>query len=46
MSEHILAILKRKVEDLMPYGRMDVEALRNALKEDLQFYVLNFIITI
>ena len=43
MSEHILAVLKRKVEDIMPYGRMDVETLRNALKEELQFYVLNFI---
>ena len=43
MSEHILAILKRKVDDLTPHGEMDAETLRNVLKEELQFYVLNFI---
>lgn len=43
MSEHILAILKRKLGDLAPHGEMDAETLRNALKEELQFYVLNFI---
>ena len=43
MSEQILAILKRKLDDLAPHGRMDAETLRNALKEELQFYVLNFI---
>jgi len=43
MSEHILAILKRKLDDLAPQGRVDPETLRNALKEELQFYVLNFI---
>ena len=43
MSEQILAILKRKLEELAPQGGMDAETLRNALKEELQFYVLNFI---
>ncbi len=43
MSEQILAILKRKLDNLALHGRMDAETLRNALKEELQFYVLNFI---
>ncbi|MBI5409076.1 MAG: nucleotidyl transferase AbiEii/AbiGii toxin family protein, partial [Nitrospirae bacterium] len=43
MSEQILAVLKRKLDDLAPHGRMDAETLRNALKEEFQFYVLNFI---
>lgn len=43
MSEQILAILKRKLEELAPQGGLDAETLRNALKEELQFYVLNFI---
>lgn len=43
MSEPIMAILKKKLDDLSAYGGMDAETLRNALKEELQFYVLNFI---
>ncbi len=43
MSEQIKTILKRKLEDLSSHGEIDVETRRNALKEDLQFYVLNFI---
>src|SRR5438105_3161326 len=43
MSEQILAILKRKLDDLASQGTADPETLRNALKEELQFYVLNFI---
>lgn len=43
MSEHILAILEKTLDDLSPHGEMDAETLRNALKEVLQFYVLNFI---
>jgi hypothetical protein len=43
MSEQISAILKRKLDDLGQYGEVDAETRRNALKEDLQFYVLNFI---
>src|SRR3989338_5725909 len=43
MSEQITIILKRKIEDLAAYGGIDVETRRNALKEELQFYILNFI---
>lgn len=43
MSEQIIAVLKRKFDDLALHGHMDAETLRNALKEELQFYVLNFI---
>ncbi|TSC51786.1 MAG: Uncharacterized protein CEO40_329 [Parcubacteria group bacterium LiPW_72] len=43
MSEQILATLKRKLEDLSVYGKVDAETKRNVLKEELQFYVLNFI---
>lgn len=43
MSEQILTTLQRKLEDLSAYGEVDVETKRNALKEELQFYVLNFI---
>lgn len=43
MSEQITAILKRKLEDLTTYGGLDAETRRNALKGELQYYVLNFI---
>lgn len=43
MSEQILTILKRKSADLSAYRGIDAETRRNALKEDLQFYALNFI---
>lgn len=43
MSEQILTILKRKLEDLSAYGEIDAETKRNVLKEELQFYVINFI---
>ncbi|MDO8555005.1 MAG: nucleotidyl transferase AbiEii/AbiGii toxin family protein [bacterium] len=43
MSEQILAILKRKLDDIVSSGRIDAETRRNILKEELQFYVLNFI---
>ena len=43
MSEQILTTLKRKLDDLAAYGELDAETRRNALKEELQFYVLNFI---
>jgi len=43
MSEQIIAILKKKLDDLAAHEEMDAETLRNALKEELQFYVLNFI---
>jgi hypothetical protein len=43
MSEQILTILKRKFSELSGYSNLDAETRRNALKEELQFYVLNFI---
>jgi hypothetical protein len=43
MSEQITTILKRKLDDLAASGNIDAEISRNALKEELQFYVLNFI---
>lgn len=43
MSEQITTILKKKLEDLTTYGGLDAETQRNALKEELQYYVLNFI---
>ena len=43
MSEQIFTTLKRKLDDLAAYGEVDAEIKRNALKEELQFYVLNFI---
>jgi len=43
MSEQILTTLKRKLDDLAAYGELDAETRRNALKEELQFYVLNFV---
>ena len=43
MSEQILTTLKRKLNDLVAYGELDAETRRNALKEELQFYALNFI---
>jgi len=43
MSEQILTTLKRKLEDLSASGEIDAETKRNVLKEELQFYVLNFI---
>jgi hypothetical protein len=43
MNNQILITLKRKLSDLASYGTVDVETERNALKEELQYYVLNFI---
>jgi hypothetical protein len=43
MSEQISIILKRKLDDLSAFGEIDAETRRNALKEELQFFVLNFI---
>ncbi|MDD4990487.1 MAG: nucleotidyl transferase AbiEii/AbiGii toxin family protein [Candidatus Pacebacteria bacterium] len=43
MSEQISTILKRKLDDLAAYGGLDAETRRNALKEELQYYILNFI---
>jgi len=43
MSEQIMAILKGKLNDLAANSVLNVETRRNILKEELQFYVLNFI---
>lgn len=43
MNNQILLSLKRKLEDLTASGMDDAETLRNAFKEELQYYVLNFI---
>ena len=43
MDNQILLKLKSKLEDLSSYGEVKVETQRNALKEELQFYVLNYI---
>lgn len=43
MSNQIIAALKIKIDELASYEALDVETKRNALKEDLQYYVLNFI---
>lgn len=43
MSEYIITILKTKLDDLAAYGGLDAETRRNVLKEEMQFYVLNFV---
>lgn len=43
MNNQIYLSLKRKIDDLSVYGEIDAETKRNALKEELQYYVLNFI---
>ncbi|MFH1537282.1 MAG: nucleotidyl transferase AbiEii/AbiGii toxin family protein [Patescibacteria group bacterium] len=44
MNNQILITLKRKLDKLVDeHGEIGVEIQRNALKEELQFYVLNFI---
>lgn len=43
MSTQILSILKSKLDELTVYGEVNGETQRNALKEELQYYVLNFI---
>jgi predicted nucleotidyltransferase component of viral defense system len=43
MNNQILLALKNKLETISAYGGIGAEAQRNALKEELQFYVLNFI---
>jgi Nucleotidyl transferase AbiEii toxin, Type IV TA system len=43
MNDQIRIALKRKLDDLSSEGVVEVETQRNALKEELQYYVLNFI---
>jgi len=42
-NNQIILMLKEKIEDTIARGTTDAETLRNVLKEELQFYVLNFI---
>lgn len=43
MNNQILMALKRKLEDLSAFGKINPDKLLNTLKEELHFYVLNFI---
>lgn len=43
MSEQIITMLKRRLDDLSMHEWAGAEIKRNILKEELQFYVLNFI---
>lgn len=43
MSEQIIIKLKKKLDDLSTYENIDADTRRNTLKEELQFYILNFI---
>ena len=45
MSEQIIALLKATLDKLPTDQGMDAETRRNALKEEIQFYLLNFIKT-
>lgn len=43
MDNQIIATLKQRLEAISAQGGTNAEVLRNALKEELQFYILNFI---
>lgn len=44
MNNQILTTLKKKLEEISAsYGEIEVEIQRNAVKEVLQYYVLNFV---
>lgn len=43
MNNQILAALKEKFKDLTTHGELEAETQRNIFKEELQFYILNFI---
>src|SRR3990167_2625068 len=43
MNNQLLLSLKQKLDEIAPHGELDVETQRNVLKEELQYYVLNFI---
>lgn len=43
MDNQLLSILKSKLEETAASGATDPETLRNTLKEELQYYVLDFI---
>lgn len=43
MNEAIIAVLKKRIEESAGRGAADAEIVRNSIKEELQYYVLNFI---
>lgn len=43
MNNQVFITLKRKLDDLAARWKVDAQTQRNALKEELQYYVLNFI---
>ena len=43
INNQIVLVLKEKIDSLVALGRTDAETLRNVLKEELQYYILNFI---
>jgi predicted nucleotidyltransferase component of viral defense system len=43
MNKQIILMLKNKINELSGNGLSDAEILRNAAKEEIQYYVLNFI---
>ncbi len=42
-NNQIVLMLKEKIDSIVEQGTSNAETLRNVLKEELQFYVLNFI---
>lgn len=43
MSDQIIAVLKRELDELVKYGELNASVRQNKLKEILQFYALDFI---
>ncbi|MDO8522385.1 MAG: nucleotidyl transferase AbiEii/AbiGii toxin family protein [bacterium] len=43
MDNQILSVLKQRLQEVVALGVADAETQRNALKEELQYYVLDFI---
>lgn len=43
MTSQILISLKQHIEDVKAAGLSDAEALRNVVKEDIQYYILDYI---
>ncbi len=43
MNNQIIILLKKRMEEISAYEKADAETQRNILKEELQFYILNFI---
>lgn len=43
MNNQLISLLKSRIEEASASGVTDAETLRNALKEELQYYVLDFV---